>query len=79
MLDLRLPAALEVGFVAILAQAQRVPEADRWLHTQLALEGTERRVCVQCPVSPCAASQSILEQHAHDSSHGKTAICELGI
>jgi len=41
MLDLRLPAALEVGFVAILAQAQRVPEADRWLHTKLALKSRD--------------------------------------
>merc|ERR1719284_1022571 len=64
MLELCLTAALEVLHIAIGSEAGRIPEAHRVLHAQLVLEGPQWRVSVERPVTPSAARQSVLEEHA---------------
>merc|ERR1719188_1719351 len=74
MLDLRLTAAPKSFCVTILAQAKWIPKANGLLNAELALEGTERRRCIQSPVAPRRACQAVLEEHAHDCCHRKAAI-----
>merc|ERR1719264_1251727 len=79
MLDLRDAAAAERIGVAVLGVAQRIPEAERRLHAELGLEGPQRGVGVETPVPPGGAGEPVLEEHANDGHHGKTAICEFGV
>ena len=60
MLQFGLAAALEVLHAAIGGEACRVPESDGVLHTELVLEGTQRRCGVVGPVTPGASGQTIL-------------------
>merc|ERR1712222_214607 len=72
------PAAIKGGDVSVRTQPQWVPVAQRWLHTNLALEGAQRRASVERPVAPGRAGQSILEKHANYSHHGQAAVSYLG-
>ena len=67
MLDLRDAPAPEVIRVAILAQAQGIPVADRRLDTKLTLKGPQRRVGVQGPSSSEIAGslQSLIRNDDH--------------
>ena len=60
MLKLSLTTALEVLYAAIGCESCGVPKSDGSLNTQLILECTQRRSGVVGPVTPCAASESIL-------------------
>ena len=60
VLDLRCSTAGIGLSVAIRGEADGVPKSERWLHTELILEGTQRRGGVVGPVSPGASSQAIL-------------------
>ena len=60
VLQFGLAAALEVLHAAIGGEACRVPESDGVLHTELVLEGTQRRCGVVGPVTPGASGQTIL-------------------
>jgi len=78
VLELNGSAALERVQVAVGGQAQRVPEAQRRLCTQLVFEGTQRRSSVIGPVTPGASGQAILKEHADDRHHGQSAVGQLG-
>ena len=69
MLKFGCAAALEGTNVAVLAEAQGVPEADGCLDAQLVLEGSERRGRVQGPITPSASCQAILKEHADDGHY----------
>merc|ERR1719436_2290407 len=69
--------SLESGEVAIRAEAERVPKANRILNAKLALEGPQRRPRVQGPVTPGRARKTILEEHADDGHHCQAAIRDL--
>merc|ERR1719203_132464 len=77
MLDLSRTAPLEGRSVAIFAETCRIPEANRSLHAQLALEGTEWRGGVERPVAPRGAGQAVLKEHPDDRHHCKTAVRNL--
>mmetsp|Transcript_81182 Transcript_81182/g.205187 ORF Transcript_81182/g.205187 Transcript_81182/m.205187 type:complete len:289 (-) Transcript_81182:343-1209(-) len=79
MLQLGLTPALEVLNAAIGGVADGIPEAQRRLHTQLVLKGSQRRVCVESPISIRGSSQSILEEHSHDRHHCQAAIRQLSV
>merc|ERR1712137_52047 len=75
MLDLRAPPPVEGVGVAVLAEAQRIPEAKWWLHASLVLEGASW----QPHLGAGAAEGAVLEDHAHDGNHGQTAIGQLRV
>jgi len=84
VLQLDDPAApeLRVGElrVTVRTQAKRIPEAERRASTQLLGEvrsSPQGRVRVQGPVAPSAASEAVLEPHAHDRHHSQAAIVDL--
>merc|ERR1711959_20730 len=77
MLDLDRAAALEGCHVAISSEAKRIPETNRLLHTELALESPQRRCGVQRPIAPCRACQAILEEHTDDRNHGQASVGNL--
>mmetsp|Transcript_109188 Transcript_109188/g.223060 ORF Transcript_109188/g.223060 Transcript_109188/m.223060 type:complete len:336 (+) Transcript_109188:373-1380(+) len=77
MLQLNLAAALELEVTARGREAKGVPEAHGRLHPGLILEGAQRRVRVQSPISPCRPCEAILEEHADDGHHGQAAIGQL--
>merc|ERR1719203_2790724 len=52
VLELRLAATGEVLRAAVRGEPGGVPEANRVLHAQLALEGAQRRASVERPVAP---------------------------
>merc|ERR1711972_608770 len=79
MLQLHLAAALESGFVTIFAETEGIPKADRSLNPQLAFEGAERRSLIHSPVAPGASCEAVLEEHADDGHHGKSAIGDFCI
>ena len=66
MLKLDGAAAVEGPHVAIGGEAEGIPKADGGLDTELALEGAERRVGVESPVTPGRASQTILQENMVD-------------
>merc|ERR1712194_69428 len=39
----------------------------------------ERGASVQIPVSPCAAGETVLKEHADDGHHSQPTICKLGV
>ena len=65
MLQLGLAAALEVLHAAICGEPSGIPKSNWVLHSELVLEGTQRRGGVVGPVSPRASSESVL--HATSS------------
>mmetsp|Transcript_23146 Transcript_23146/g.64218 ORF Transcript_23146/g.64218 Transcript_23146/m.64218 type:complete len:341 (+) Transcript_23146:975-1997(+) len=75
MLELTGAAALELRLVPVLGEPQRVKEAHRGLDAEFLLEGASR----EPHLGARRAHRAILEQHGHDSHHGKPAICYLGI
>ena len=64
MFQLGLPASLEVLNRAIRGESGGIPKPDRFLHTKLVLEGTQRRRGVVCPVTPGASGQAVLTKAA---------------
>ena len=60
MLQLRLATSGKVLGAAICREPGRVPESDRGLHTELILKCSQRRGSVVGPVTPSAASETIL-------------------
>jgi len=77
VLDLHRSPALEGVGVAVLGQAERIEESNRRLSAKFVLECAEWRVSIERPVPPSAASESILEQHAHDRHHRQPSVGEL--
>ena len=65
VLQLGLASALEVLHTAVCGEASGIPKSNWVLHSELVLEGTQRRGGVVGPVSPRAASESVL--HATSS------------
>ena len=70
MLQLRLATSGEVLSAAIGREPCRVPEPHRCLHSKLVFEGTQRRSGVVGPVTPSAASETILHA-AQESLHAR--------
>ena len=68
MLQLRLATSGEVLSAAIGREPCRVPEPHRCLHSKLVFEGAQRRSGVVGPVTPSAASETILHA-AQESLH----------
>merc|ERR1719419_1233937 len=79
MLDLCSTSPPEVCSVAVLGEAQRVPETRRRLHSQFVLKGPQRGVDIGGPVTPGAAGQPILIEHADDGHHGQATIGQFCI
>ena len=74
MLQLRLATSGEVLSAAIGREPCRVPEPHRCLHSKLVFEGAQRRSGVVGPVTPSAASETILraaQESLHASFTGK--------
>ena len=55
-------SALEGGHVTIRRKSDGVPEAHRILHSELALECSQRRGGVVCPVTPSGSCKAVLPQ-----------------
>jgi len=79
VLDLGVAPALECDLITVLAEADRIPKANRRLHAELALEGTQRRVSVEIPVTPGRSSEAILVEHTNDGHHGQAAVGDLSV
>ena len=65
MLQLDGTSALEGGNIAIGSESNWIPESDRVLHAELALECTKRGSGVVGPVTPGASGQAILLSCLH--------------
>merc|ERR1719221_436563 len=74
MLHLRCAPALEGIDVAIGSITDWVPKAHWRLHSELVLKRTQWAVCIICPIAPCRAGKTILEEHTYDSHHRQTTI-----
>eukprot|EP00959_Pyramimonas_sp_CCMP1952_P100320 2098644-Pyramimonas_sp.AAC.1 len=79
MLDLSRAAPPELLGIAVLREADGVPEAQGCLHAQLALEGAQRRVRVAGPVAPGTAGQAVLIEHADDRHHRQPSVGDLRV
>jgi len=75
VLQLDRAAALESGRITIRSEANRVPEANRGLHSELVLEGRLAQPHLWASVT----HDAVLEEHRHDGSHGKTPVRQLGV
>merc|ERR1711971_623353 len=79
MLDLHDAAPLELHSVAVFAEKQRVPEADRGLDAEFAFESTQRRCRVESPITPGRSCEPVLVKHTDDGHHGQSSIGNLSI
>mmetsp|Transcript_108783 Transcript_108783/g.152069 ORF Transcript_108783/g.152069 Transcript_108783/m.152069 type:complete len:228 (+) Transcript_108783:392-1075(+) len=91
MLDLCCSKILKAFLVTHFGETSRVKETQRFHGTHLLgrVEGwwfwrlifcfcTQRGCCVEAPVAPSRASQTVLEKHANNRHHGKSSIGQLG-
>ena len=62
VLEFHRASALEGGHVTIRRKSDGVPEAHRILHSELALECSQRRGGVVCPVTPSGSCKAVLPQ-----------------
>merc|ERR1719401_1678282 len=61
-----------------LASISRRPlQISAWLRAELALRSPKGRVRVVGPVAPGAAGEAVLEEHANDGHHSKSAVGDL--
>jgi len=77
MLDFYGTPTPERKLISIFGKSNRIPETNRSLHSKLILKSSQGRVSVVCPIPPCRSCESILEEHANDGHHRKSAICNL--
>jgi len=75
VLELHSAAAPEGIRVAVLGQAGWIPEANRCLHSHLALECASRHPHLRTS----GTEQAVLSGHATDGQHRQAAIIELSI
>jgi len=76
MFDFNATPASEVKLIAIIAEAERIPESHWRLHTQLVLKCPCRR---KPHLRACGAHCPVLEHHGHNGEHCQTAISNFGI
>merc|ERR1712086_1150951 len=79
MLDFYGTPTPERKLIPIFGKSNRIPETHGCLNAQLILKSPQWRIGVACPVTPSRACQAILEEHADDRHHGKSAICNLRV